>query len=325
MIDQVIVMATSPSRRMEALTRTRPKAMLPILGRPMIAHVMEGYYKAGIRRYIVVVGEQEGGVVEWLTGKWHRDVKLNFVLRGHRRGTASALFAARSLISGPFIVTGCDNLVSEGHIAHLAHYFDSHPGDEALLSLFHAPDEIGSMPGVLLNPREHVIYISEQATEVYQDFMTVLPIYSFRSKVLDYLDRVPVVEERGERMLTSAIQMMIDDGLVVGAILADKRIRLDTPDDLLRANMHLMTRSASPNLSGETAASVQVIPPVYVDPGVVIGSGSTIGPNVYLETGTVLGANVHLRDVVVLGRRIGARQRIENQVVYKDFPPLASG
>ncbi len=318
MIDHVVVMAASPSRRMEALTRTRPKAMLPILGKPMIAQVMDGYYKAGIRRFTVVVGEQEGSAVIWLTEKWHKDVTLTFALQGHKRGTASALFASRDYISGPFIITSCDNLISETHVANLSEYLAAHPGDSAVLNLLYAPDEIVQSAGVLLNPRGYVMYVSETPIGAHQDSMTALPIYAFTSKVLDYLDRVPVSEESGERMIGSAIQLMIDDGQTVGAIQADDRIRLETPDDLLQANMRLLAQLSEPVMLSEAPTSATIVPPVYVDPGVVLNQGVTLGPNVYIETGSRIGAHTVLRNTIVLARQIGSNLTIDGEVVKED-------
>src|SRR5512139_799064 len=131
MIDHVIVMAASPGRKMESLTETRPKAMLPMLGKPIIAWVMDSYYRAGIRRFTVVVGEREGDVAGWLPLNWHSDVTLRFAAQGHQRGTASALFATRSLIDGPFIAASCDVILSDEHITHLTRYFESRPSDVA--------------------------------------------------------------------------------------------------------------------------------------------------------------------------------------------------
>ncbi len=318
MIDHVIVMAASSSRGLESLTRTRPKAMLPILGKPLIAWVMEGYYRANIRRFTVVVGEHEGSVVEWLTTRWHPDVKFNFAPQGHRRGTASTLFATRTLIKEPFVITSCDHLIPEEHIIRLAQYFETHPSDAAALSLLYAPDEALESAGVLLDPRGNVIYISERPIGAHQDYMTTLPVYGFTPRVLDYLDRVPVAEESGERVLATAIQMMIDGGNLVGAIQAEWRMRIETPDDLLRANLHFLNQMEGVNLLSEIPASVRIYPPAYVDPGVVVNSGAELGPNVYLETGTVVGANAILRHTVVLGRQIGRDAHIEGELVSSD-------
>ncbi len=318
MIDHVIVMAAGPSQRMYPLTRTRPKAMLPLLGKPLIARIMDSFYRAGIRRFTVVVGEQEGSVAAWLSSKWYPDVQLTFAPQGHQRGTASTLFAARKFIDGLFVIVSCDNLISEEHAVQVCNYFETHPSDVAVLSLFYAPDEIGQGAGVLLDPRGHVMYISEQPTGAHQDYMTVLSVYGFTPAVLEYLDRVPLIGQSGERILATAIQMMIDDHRTVGAIEASHRVRLETPDDLRAANVQLLTELKTSSLLSEIPPSVRVIPPVHVDPGVIVGNNATLGPNVYIESGSVIGAGVSLRDALVLGVHISTGQRIAGEVVHED-------
>lgn len=320
MIDHVIVMAASPGRKMEALTHTRPKAMLPILGKPIAGRIMDGYYKAGIRRFTVVVGEREGDVAGWLAMHWYSDVTLKFAAQGHQRGTASALFATRSLIDGPFIVASCDVILPDEQIARLACYFETRPSDVAALNLSHSPDQVTQGAAVLLDPRGNVLYISELPTGAHQDYMTALPAYGFTPKVLDYLDKLPVAEQSGERALTAAIQLIIDDGGVVGALEAGESIRLDGPDDLLAANTLLMAQYESPVLQSTIPESVEITSPVHIDPGVKVGSGARIGPNVYLESGSIIGADAVVSDAVILGAQIGMGQQIEHQVIIEERP-----
>lgn len=320
MIDHVIVMAASPGRRMEALTQTRPKAMLPILGKPIVGWVMDGYYKAGIRRFTVVVGEREGDVAGWLATHWYSDVTLKFAAQGHQRGTASALFATRSLIDGPFVAASCDVILSDEQIAQLSCYFEKRPSDVAALNLSHAPDQVMQGAAVLLDPRGNALYISELPTGAHQDYMTALPVYGFTPRVLDYLDKTPVAGQSGERALTAAIQMIIDDGGVVGALEVDWSIRLDAPDDLLTANTFLMAQYESPIVQSTIPESVEITPPIHIDPGVKVGGNAKIGPNVYLESGSIVGADAVLSDVVVLGAQIVVGQRIERQIVIEERP-----
>ncbi|GAB4469297.1 MAG: NDP-sugar synthase [Anaerolineae bacterium] len=318
MIEHVIVMAASPDRSMEALTRTRPRAMLPILGKPLVAWVMDGYYNAGIRRFTVVVGEREGDVAIWLAERWHKDARVDFAPQGHRRGTASTLFATRHLIDGPVIITSCECLVSEEHVHTLATYFERRSSDVAALSLYHAPEEAPETAGVLLDPRRRVMLISEKPLGAHQDYMIALPVYAFTPRVLDYLDRVPVVSESGARVLTTAIQMMIDDGGLVGAVEASWRLRLATPDDLRRANLEMLTRLEEPHIKSKVPESAAIIPPVYIEERVTIGQHVTIGPNVYIEQGSVIGARSILEDSVVLGCQIGAGMTVRAEVVGED-------
>jgi len=318
MIDHVIVMASSTGQGMEALTRTRPKAMLPLVGMPMIARVMDGYYKAGIRRFTVVVGEKEGAAAAWLSTQWHTDVRLQFAPQGHQRGTAATLFATRALIDAPVIVAPCDVLVPEEHVKKLALYFETHPSDVAVLSLFYAPDEIGQGASVFLDPRGNVMYISESPTGAHQDNMTALPVYGFTPHVLEFLDRVPVMEDSGERVMATAIQSMIDGGQVVGALETGWRTHINVPDDILTASILLMAGYEQSVLNSSIPDTVTIVPPVHIDSGVTITAGAVIGPNVYLETGTVIGANTQVSEAVILARRIGPGVIIQREVVNQD-------
>jgi NDP-sugar pyrophosphorylase family protein len=317
MVEHVVVMAAGEGRRMGDLTRTRPKAMLPILGKPMIARVMDGFYQVGVRRFTVVVGQHEGSVAGWLSRKWHPDAALHFVPQGYRRGTAAALLAARDTIDGCFILTSCDNLIPERHAARLVGHFEARPGDVAVLSLIYAPDQVATSAGVLLAPDGHVASIAEKPTDAHPNFLTSFSVYGFAPHILDYLDRVPM-SASGERVLTDAIQAMIDDGLAVGHTEAEWRQHLTHPEDLLQVNMRYLSELNETSLLSELPPSVQVISPVRVDSGVTVGQGVRLGPNVYLEAGSVVGQAAELSYCVVLGCTVGARQRVTDQIVGQD-------
>ena len=314
LIDHVLVLAAGRGQRMGDLTRTRPKALLPIVGKPMIARVMDCFYEAGVRRFTVVVGEHEGGVAAWLGQKWHVDVKLSFVPQGFERGMAAALFAARKMVDGPFILSSCDNLIPVEHAAALCEYFDRHPGDVAALSVVYSPEEIEESAAVILDPTGYAAYIAEKPGEGYQGAMTAISVHAFMPRVLDYLDRI-TISTRGERELTSVIMAMIDDSQPVGHLVAKWRHHVSYPADLLRVTRQYLAEGREANILSDLHKDVRVIPPVRVDPHVSVGVGSVIGPNVYLESGTVVGMDVRLENVVVLGKTIRAGQTISNQII----------
>ncbi len=320
MIDHVIVMAAGRGERMGELTRTRTKSMLPVLGKPMVARVMDAFYDVGIRRFTIVVGEMQGDMAGWLSRKWHPDVDLVFLPQGHQRGTASALIAARDVVDGPFIITAVDNLIPDVHVARICSYFETHPSDVAVLSLLYAPDEVAASSGVLLDPRGSVMYISEKPTDAHQDYMTAIAVYGFTPRVMDYLDKTPVTHG-GERVLTTAIQAMIDDGLPVGHVVTEWRIHLTRPQDLFDVNMRYLSELGDEaSLMSEILPGVKIIPPVHIDPGVTIGPNVTLGPKVYLEKGSVIDTGASLRYSIVLGGRVGAWKEITGQIVAEEKP-----
>ncbi|NDJ54484.1 MAG: NDP-sugar synthase [Chloroflexi bacterium] len=320
MIDHAIIMAARPNDELSALSTSRPKAMFPIMGMPTIGRVMDGYYKAGIRRFTVVVGEGEGGVIEWLFHQWHNDVQLSFASVGHQLGTAATLYATRDQIDGPVIVAPCDILVPETHVRELAEYFDSHPADMAAVSVSQVDlGEAVPSASVILDPRGHVMYASEVPIEAHQGNVSTLPIYALRENVVEFLDRVPVDERSGQRFAVKAVQAMIDEGAPVGTIEAEWALRIDTPQDLMDANLLCLTDIDTPQILSELPHSVEIIPPVHIDQNVRVGENVVLGPNVYLETESAIEANCVLENTIVLGKRIAQGKTIRDQIVSKDL------
>jgi NDP-sugar pyrophosphorylase family protein len=56
---QCVVLAAGEGKRMRPLTAHRPKVMLPIGNRPMLAHLVDAVVAAGITELIMVVGYGE--------------------------------------------------------------------------------------------------------------------------------------------------------------------------------------------------------------------------------------------------------------------------
>lgn len=318
MIEHVVVMAASPSREMESLTKERPKAMLPLLGRPLIARVMDSFYEAGVRRFTVVIGEAEGGVAMWLSQNWYVDAEVKFAPLGHQRGTAASLFAARHMIDAPFVIASIDVIVPSSFLKNFLSYFEDNNNAAAALCLFHAPDEIYEAAGILLDPLGQVMFIADSSLDMHQRHNVPLPVYAFKPEILDYLMHSKVDGHSGGRSLAEIIQAMIDDKKRVGALQAEERIRVRKPEDLHWANKKMVSELSQPKVLSKLSDSVVLVPPVYIGEDVVVGDSARIGPNVYIEAKSKIGQGASLKDSVVLGARVAAKKYIDDQMIYQD-------
>lgn len=60
----------------------------------------------------------------------------------------------------------------------------------------------------------------------------------------------------------------------------------------------------------------RLVEPVYLEEGVVIGRGCSVGPEVYLEAGCTVADGAQIRSSIVLRRgRVGAGEVVEHRVV----------
>jgi len=319
MIEHVIVMAAGTASSMHRLTLTRPQGMLPVLGTPLIAWVMDGYYRAGIRRFTVVVGERDGDVARFLHENWHSDITLRFVSQGHSHSLSSVLIANRNLFDEPFIIAPIDHLVSEQHVNTLCLYFDKHPGDSGAISIINQA-QLNAGGNIILDPQGGVLFITEGPIAAHQGRLAWLPIFAYTPLFLHFLERVPIKPSSGERSVAAAIQMMIDAGHRMGTVPARWYMPLCTPEDLRLVNMDALNELSQPVILSRLPASVRVMPPAYIEQGVSVGRNAQIGPGAYIESGSTVGANSTVIASIVLGAYVAAGQKVSEQVVIEDQP-----
>jgi bifunctional UDP-N-acetylglucosamine pyrophosphorylase/glucosamine-1-phosphate N-acetyltransferase len=315
-IQQAVILAAGRGTRLGRLTKDRPKSMLPVLGRPMVARVMDRLRDAGIRRFVVVVGEHEGAVAAYLSGSWHPETEIRFALQSVPTGTVDALLLAAPFIDGPFLLTAVDNLTSPQHVQNLLDCFRKSPDQVATLSLIATSnDEISQSSSAVIYD-DRVIAIEEKPVQSGGSFAAIM-LYAFAQRFLDYLPQVRV-SPRGEREIVSAIQASISDRCRVGFVLADWRLHLTHEFDLLAINRHFLQEGRDTHILSEIPASVHIVPPVRIDPKVSVGQTATIGPNVYLESGSTVGQGATLNDVVVLtGAIVPATENCHDQIVAR--------
>ncbi len=146
-IQQAVILAAGRGTRLGLLTKDRPKSMLPVLGKPMMARVMDRLREAGIRRFVVVIGDQEGAIAAYLTSSWHPETETKFAIQAMPTGTVDALRLAAAHIDGPFLVTSVDNLTSTEHVSATHRAFQRHTRSDrhAQPASYHA----GTDPGFL--------------------------------------------------------------------------------------------------------------------------------------------------------------------------------
>ncbi|HML20186.1 MAG TPA: sugar phosphate nucleotidyltransferase [Aggregatilinea sp.] len=314
MIQQAVILAAGRGKRLGQLTKDRPKSMLPVLGKPIIARVMDRFRDAGVRRFVVVVGENDGQMASYLNQSWYPDADIRFVMQPVPTGTVDALLAAAPHLDGPFLLTAVDNLTSPAHISNLITRFHEHPDHLAVVSLLEgSPADIRKSSGVVLNNSrvEEIIEKPDQPRTSWLSFM----LYAFAHDYLDFLPAVPV-SPRGERELVSAIQAGIEQGRRVGYVIADWRLHLTRELDLYAINRQFLREGRDTHILSEIPDSVQITPPVRIDPNVSVGPGAEIGPNVYLESGATVGQRAVVKNAVLLrGGVIPAGEHCDGEII----------
>ena len=86
---QAVILAAGEGKRVRPLTRSRPKAMIPVANRPIIEYVIEALLKNGIRDIIVVVGYRKEQVTRFLN---QLDIPIEVVVQDQATGHCTCSF-----------------------------------------------------------------------------------------------------------------------------------------------------------------------------------------------------------------------------------------
>jgi dTDP-glucose pyrophosphorylase len=315
---QGVILAAGKGSRLHPITLDRSKAMLPILGKPIVERVMETLVHNGVRDLILVVSPDDRDISRYFRRESRIDADIRFVYQPERKGMANALSCAAPLLTEDFVLSACDNLVARSDIARLIALMQSDQEPNGVLTLLPVePDRLGSVGIVEMDGTWIKRIVEKPKPEEAPSDISSLPLYVFSPKILEYLPEVPI-SPRGEYELQDAIQMLIERDGRVGGVLINRRLTLTNAADLLALNREYLNHGGDrPQLAPTTVGpETQLVTPLRIEEGTVIGEACTIGPNVYIERDCHIGRGVTLRDAVILrGAEIPDETSVINEVL----------
>ena len=206
-----MVLAAGRGTRMKSLTDDCPKPMLPLNGRPMLAHQMDRFSAAGISRACIVIGYRGEMVREHFSAHPPAGIEVEFAVQAVPDGTGSAALLARDFVGdSDFLLTFGDILVDPQVYLKL---YERSDGSEIVLALAHIDDPYRG--GAVYVEDGRVVKIIEKPPKGTSttNFISA-GIYLFKSAIFEELSNLtPSV--RGEYDLTDAIHSTVRAGKTV--------------------------------------------------------------------------------------------------------------
>lgn len=307
--------------RLRPLTLARPKPLLPVLNRPLIAYQIDLLKKFGVRKVILGLGHKASHFRRHLgTGKaW--GVRFVYSLEDQPLGTGGAIRHALPHLNGPaFILNG--DVLSDFDLGKLAAHHQRKKAD-ATLALVEVSDP--SAFGLVETDGKGRIrrFLEKPSVDAISSRTVNAGCYLFEPKVID---RIPVGKSVSvEREIFPAL---LSEGFHLESFLhTGYWSDIGTLRSYWRTHQDLHEAGRWPtglSLRGGLLLSprVRVDKSVRVRGTVLIGSKTWVGPSVTFEGSVTLGEGVrieegaHIEDSVILeGARIGPRSQVERSVV----------
>ena len=211
-VTKAVLLAAGKGTRMRELTNDLPKPMIPVRGKPILQHIVEGLAAAGVTHFLIVVGWRAEVVREFFGDGEKFGVSVEYTTQLVQDGTGRVVALAEDFAGAdPFVLSYGDILVNPENYRRLV----ALGGAEALVSVKHNPGEVAKGGAVFVNERFEMTDLREkpQPGEPTSPWYNA-GVYTFRSSIFAHIARLEK-SPRGEYELTDAIRTLAQSGSVV--------------------------------------------------------------------------------------------------------------
>ncbi len=299
-ISQAVLLVGGVGTRLRPLTYLMPKALLPVLNRPLISYELELLGRSGVPDVLLAIGDRASQLQDALRSDDSWDVDLTYVEEQRPLGTAGAIKNAQELLAGDFFVFNGD-LILDCDLAELAR---AHSQSGALVTMLLRQVEDISHFGLVQRNEEGFVTAFREKVEVDATGQRTINagVYVVAAEVLDY---IPVGEPYSSE--AELFPALLEAGLPILGHLPDQQGywtdvgRLET---YLAANRDLLSgrlpwvdwSQCDEQLEGSGA---WVAPPACCGSGVKVAETAQVGPYVTLGDDVKIGAGSVLTDCIV--------------------------
>lgn len=319
---QAIILAAGEGTRLRPFTMSKPKVMLPIGNKPILAYVVKALVENGLKDIIMVVGYKKERIMSFFGDGSKFGAKITYVVQEKQLGTAHALLYVKNMVKEDFVLVAGDNIVDKETISRIIQH-DDNP------SVLVTESELPSKYGVITLENDRVTSITEKPDRKISNIINT-GVYHFKK---DIFHTVEEEVKAGRYGLTQVLQSIIKDGQLK-AVRTDGRWNDAVfPWDLIKLNETALDLHGQ-EISGMIEPGVTIKGPVsigagsriragtYLEGPVVIGEGCDIGPYVAIFPSTSIGNSVEIgaftsihNSIIMNGVKVGSHSHLGNAVI----------
>ena len=309
-VRDALIVAGGRGTRLQPLTYTTPKPLLPFCGAPFLSGVIRRLATAGVQRVFLVVGADTAPFAVLRDDAASVGVEIAMVPEPEPLDTAGGVREVADELTDTFLVLNGDILTDVDVTRVVAHH--RRAGADGTLVLTEVEDTASY--GVAVRDGTQITRFVEKPAPGALPGQNAINAgtYVLEPTVFDGLPRGPLSFER--RVFPDALERGLHlEGFVESGVWAD----LGTPSRFLAG--HALA------LDGELAwPTVAAVP--ETSPGVRVADGAEVAPDAVLEGpvlvlgGARVGAGAQIGPHVVLGRdaRVGEKAVVRRSVLFDD-------
>ena len=237
---KALILAGGRGKRIDSLTATINKCMIPIGGRPVIDYSLECIKNTDVDEIIIVVGYRPGDIINYL-GCSYGNKKIKYVFQMEQQGLVHAIECAREAIAGDdfILLLGDEVLINSRHRAMIDEYRKGNAFAICGVLQVDNRDLIKRTYAVIQDNDQNIFRLIEKPRNPLNNIQGTGDCI-FKNEIYEYIDYTPIHHERKEKELPDFIQCAVDDGMIVKSfIICDKYANINTDNDIVIAERYL--------------------------------------------------------------------------------------
>ena len=109
----VVIMSGGLGSRLGTLTSDTPKPMLPVMGKPILLHIIENFKLQGFSNFVLCLNHKASVIQDYFGNGHQWDVSISYTVESKRLGTAGALSLLNlESMNAPMVVVNGDILTN---------------------------------------------------------------------------------------------------------------------------------------------------------------------------------------------------------------------
>jgi len=289
-------------------SETLPTSLMPVMGRPIVEHLIESLRSVGVEEVLIVANHKEDKLREEFEDQ--RDVQV--VHQENVDGTGSAIEAVGSIDEDFFVVNG-DVIVSERDLKSLKKKFES---TDPKVSMLAAGEEKPEKFGVLSITNDEVTSIDEKPEEPDNSLVNT-GIYVFKPELFEVLGGL----DEDETSLVDAVKQMADEEEATFEIIEDYWVDIGEPRTLKKADAVKREFEINETEIADTAEiheNVDILGDAVIEEDAKLKPGTVIEGDVYIGKGSDIEPNTRLKNCSISKGCIIDAESVKNSLVFEE-------
>ncbi len=260
--------------RLRPHTHTQPKSLIPVAGKPILAHIIDQLVAVGVNDFVFIIGYLGDKIEEYIS-KSYPNINASFVIQTTGKGTGHAIWLAKEKINNDPILIVFGDTICEVNWKEII------DAPNSLLGVKKVDDP--RQFGVAEVSEDNKITRLLEKPAIPKSNLALVGIYKINETkdLMQCLDNIidSNIKNQNEFHLTDALMCMVSMGINFYTYNVTSWFDCGKKEILLQTNQLLLKRGNFEAVDPESVQNSIIIPPVFIDKGCRI-SNSIIGPNV---------------------------------------------